>query len=220
MALEKLIFAPLRKTGNSALPIMLSSIGAYIIFQNIVSMVFGDVTLSVRDWPTMPGHIFLGARISRLQGLDIIIPWTCLGFVWILLRLTPLGRQLRAVSEDPELAQIFGIDTKTTILWSTALGSGLAGLAGALASIDTDMVPTIGFYAFLLGVVASILGGRDSIIGAVLSGLLLGLIPQLGAWGIDTQWQDTIIFGVLVIFLALQPGAPMRAAISGLKASP
>ena len=99
-------------------------------------------------------------------------------------------------------------------LTTFALGSALAGVAAILAALDTDMRPTMGFDALLMGVVAAVVGGIGSIPGAFLGGLLLGLALNLGVWKLSTGWQDAIAFSLLILFLVFRPqgffGLPLR----------
>jgi branched-subunit amino acid ABC-type transport system permease component len=86
-----------------------------------------------------------------------------------------------------------------------AIGSSLAGLAGILVALDVDMTPTMGMNALMMGVVAVIIGGINSIPGIVLGALLLATAQHLGAWFIGSQWQDAIAFVILVLFLLFKP---------------
>ncbi len=112
---------------------------------------------------------------------------------------------MRAVANDPELAQISGIDTDRIILWTFAVGSALAGFAAILISLDIDMTPTMGLYALMMGMVAVIIGGTGNITGAACGGLLLGLAQHLGVWKISSKWQDSIAFFILLVFLLFRP---------------
>jgi branched-subunit amino acid ABC-type transport system permease component len=91
------------------------------------------------------------------------------------------------------------------ILFAFAVGSGLAGAAGILVAIDVDMTPTMGMNALMMGVVAVIVGGVDSIAGVAFGAILLGLAQHLGVYVVGSQWQDAIAFGLLLLFLLLRP---------------
>jgi branched-subunit amino acid ABC-type transport system permease component len=85
------------------------------------------------------------------------------------------------------------------------LGSAIAGLAAILAAFDTDLTPVMGFKALLGAVVAVIVGGRGSILGVLLGGLLVGMAQHLVVWKLPAQWQDTSVFVILVVFLLFRP---------------
>ena len=116
-----------------------------------------------------------------------------------------MGKAMRAVANDPELANISGIDSNRVILLTFAIGSALAGIAGILVALDVDMTPTMGMNALMMGVVAVIIGGVGSIPGVALGALLRGTAQHLGVWEISSKWQDAIAFIILFIFLLLKP---------------
>ena len=123
---------------------------------------------------------------------------------------------MRAVANDPELANVSGINSNAVILWAFAIGSGLAGVAGVLIALDVDMTPTMGMNALMMGVVVVIIGGVNNIPGIALGALLLATAQHLGAWFIGSQWQDAIAFIILVVFLLFKPegffGKKVRSA--------
>ena len=92
------------------------------------------------------------------------------------------------------------------ILYAFGIGSALAGMAGVLVSLETNIEPTMGFNAILKGIIAAIIGGIGSIPGAVLGGFFLGIVENLGIWKIQAGWKDTIAFAVLIVFLLFRPG--------------
>jgi branched-chain amino acid transport system permease protein len=203
--MEYSIYKPLRKRKSPSLIFLLASLGIYIVLQNIISMVFGDDTKSIRTWPVVEGLNFFGARITPVQIIIIASSIILLLLTSSVLRFTSIGRAMRAVANDPELANISGINSNKVILTSFAIGSALAGIAGILVSLDVDMTPTMGMNALMMGVVAMIVGGVGSIWGIVLGSLLLALAQNLGVWYISSQWQDAIAFAILLIFLLFKP---------------
>ena len=203
--IELLIYKPLRKKRSTALVVMLASLGIYIVLQNIISMVFGDDTKSIRTWQVVEGINVFGARITPVQIIIVVTSVLLLIFVAFYLHSSKTGKAMRAVANDPELANISGINSNKVILISFAIGSALAGIAGILVSLDVDMTPTMGMNALMMGVVAMIVGGVGSIWGIVLGSLLLALAQNLGVWYISSQWQDAIAFAILLIFLLFKP---------------
>ena len=126
-------------------------------------------------------------------------------FLWLFIQKTKVGKAMRAVSDDPIAANVVGINPERIIRTSFAIGSALAGVAGILISFETNIEPTMGFSAFLKGIIASIIGGIGSIPGAVLGGFFLGLAENLGIWKISAGWKDCIAFAILIIFLLFRP---------------
>lgn len=203
--IELVIYKPLRKKKSSSLILLLASLGIYIVLQNFISMVFGDDTKSIRSWQVVEGLNFFGARITPVQIVIVITSVLLLIFVAFYLHFSKTGKAMRAVANDLELANISGINSDKVILFSFAIGSALAGIAGILVSLDVDMTPTMGMNALMMGVVAMIVGGVGSIWGIVFGSLLLALAQNLGVWYISSQWQDAIAFAILLIFLLFKP---------------
>ena len=198
-------YRPLRRKGASPFVLLLASLGIYVVLQNMISMIFGDNVKSIRSGPVREGLNVFGARITTIQILTIVVSAVLVIAVAILLKKTKMGKAMRAVASDSKLANVCGLDSDRVILLAFALGSALAGVAGILVALDVDMTPTMGMNALMMGIVAVIIGGVDSIIGIVLGALLLGLAQNLGVWYISSQWQDAIAFAILLVFLLIKP---------------
>lgn len=105
------------------------------------------------------------------------------------------------MADDPIGASVSGIYPEKVIFYAFGIGSALAGMAGVLISLETNIEPTMGMNAILKGIIASIIGGIGSIPGALLGGFFLGIVENLGIWQIQAGWKDTIAFAVLILFL-------------------
>lgn len=203
--IELIVYRPLRRKGTTPLILLLSSLGIYIVLQNLISMIFGDDTKTLRSGIVQEGIEIFGARITPIQILIVIVSMVLLVACWALMKYTKMGRAMRAVASDPNLALVSGIDTDKVILFAFALGSALAAVAAILISYDIDMTPTMGMNALMMGVVAVIVGGVGSIPGAALGGFLLAFAQNFGVWKISSQWQDAIAFIILLLFLLYRP---------------
>lgn len=214
VGLEIGVYRPLRRRGATGLVLLLASLGLYVVLQNVISLVFGDDTKSLRSGKITEGVIVLGGYITWPQIGIFVASILCLLAMWTVLKFTRAGKSFRAVANDRELALVSGIDVDKTILTTFAVGSGLAGLAGVLLALDVDMSPTMGMNALMMGVVVVIVGGIESIPGIALAAILLGMAQQFASWTIGSQWQETLAFLVLVCFLILRPqgffGKPMK----------
>lgn len=162
------------------------------------------------------GLSVFGARVTLIQISMIAVSVLLSALCWVFIEYSSKGKAMSAVANDPELARIVGVESDQVILFTFALGSALAAIASILISFDTDMTPMMGFNALLMGVVAAIVGGIGSIPGALLGGLLVGMAQHLGVWKLPTQWQDAIVFVILILFLLFRPqgflGKPLRQA--------
>ncbi|MEE7627557.1 branched-chain amino acid ABC transporter permease [Methylobacter sp. Wu8] len=184
---------------------LIASIGLYTILQNLISLFFGDDTKSIRTGEVKVGHEILGAYITDIQIITIAVSSVLFIAVLLLLHKTSLGKQIRAVSNNPELCNIYGINSDQVILYATALSAALAAIAGILIALDVDMTPTFGFNYFLYGVVAMIIGGVGSYRGLVFGSLLLATAQHLAAYYIDTKWMDAVAYIILILFLIWKP---------------
>lgn len=205
ISIDRYVFRPLRQRGASDLIFLLASFGVFVFLQNLIQLIYGAQILSIRTGLIKEGHHFLGAIITDIQILILVIAIILMTTLWFFVQKTKLGKAMRAVSDDPIAANVIGINPEKIIMTSFALGSALAGAAGILISFETNIEPTMGFGALLKGIIAAIIGGIGSIPGAVLGGFFLGLAENLGIWKISAGWKDSISFGILIIFLLIRP---------------
>jgi branched-chain amino acid transport system permease protein len=205
VAIDRLVYYPLRKKNASNLIYLLASFGIFIFIQNMIQLIYGAQLLTIRALPIKEGHHFLGAVITDIQIVIFVVSIILLVLLWIFIQKTNLGKAMRAVADDPEAASVVGINPERIIFISFAVGSALAGAAGLLISFETNIEPTMGFSALLKGIIASIIGGIGSIPGAILGGFFLGSAENLGIWKITSGWKDCIAFVILIIFLLIRP---------------
>jgi branched-chain amino acid transport system permease protein len=203
--IDRAVYYPLRKQKASNLIFLLASFGVFIFLQNLIQLIYGAQILTIRTGPIKEGHHFLGAVITDIQILILVVSCLLLVILWFFIQKAKLGKAMRAVSDDPMAANVVGINPEKIITISFAIGSALAGVAGILISFETNIEPTMGFSAILKGVIASIVGGIGSIPGAVLGGFFLGLAENLGIWKIQAGWKDCIAFAILIVFLLIRP---------------
>ncbi len=206
MFIDKTTYLPLRKRKSNSLIFLIASFGVFIFLQNLIALLFGNQILTIRTGPIKEGHSILGAIITDNQIIILIVSIILMFLLWFFIKRTKLGKAMRAVSDDPIAASVVGINPNKTILSAFAIGSALAGAAGILISLETNIEPTMGFTAILKGIIAAIIGGMGSIPGAMLGGFFLGIVENLGIWHIQAGWKDTIAFVILIIFLLFRPG--------------
>ena len=209
VGIDRFVYLPLRKHKAPNLIFLIASFGVFIFLQNLIQLIFGAQILTLRTSPIKEGHHFLGAIITDIQILIIIVSILLFILTWTFIQKTKFGKAIRAVADDPIGARTVGINSKRIIFTVFAIGSVLAGAAGILISLETNIEPTMGFNAILKGIIASIVGGIGSIPGALFGGLFLGLAENLGIWQIQAGWKDTIAFAILIIFLLIRPSGIM-----------
>jgi branched-subunit amino acid ABC-type transport system permease component len=205
MLSEIALYKPLRKRNASPMILMIASLGLYTVLQNVISMLWGDDTKSVRTGEIKVGNEFFGAYITDIQIITIVVCVVLFVSCVLLMKYSRIGRNIRAVASNPELSNIIGIHSDRVILWAFGLGSALMAVAGILIAFDTDMTPTMGFNWLLYGVVAMIIGGVGSNWGLVGGALLLATAQHLSAYYIGSQWMDAVAYIILILFLIAKP---------------
>ena len=205
IAIDRFIYLPLRKNNAPPLVFLIASFGVFILIQNLLQLIYGAQILTLRTGVIKEGHQFLGAVITDIQILILVVSCWLLVMLWFVVERTKIGKAIRAVADDPVGASVAGIYSERVILYAFGIGSALAGAAGILISYETNIEPTMGMNAILKGIIASLIGGVGNVPGAMLGGFFLGIIENLGIWKIQAGWKDTISFAVLIIFLLVRP---------------
>lgn len=205
VALDWLIYRPMRRVHAGGFVLLLASLGAYIFVQNIVSMFFGDAAVSISAAQHWGVYVFADARITHMQAVQMAVAALMLIVLWVALTRTATGLSMRAVGQDANLSRCVGIRAEVITNMAFAIGYGLAGLAGIIMAFDVDAVPTMGMRPMMLGMVAMIIGG-NTVVGVVCGAILLGVASHFGVLWLPTQWQDAIAFVILIVFLLLRPG--------------
>ena len=205
MLSEIALYKPLRKRNASPMILMIASLGLYTVLQNVISMLWGDDTKSVRTGEIKVGNEFFGAYITDIQIITIAVCVTLFAACVFFMKYSRIGRNIRAVASNPELSNVVGIHSDRIILWAFGIGSALAAIAGILIAFDTDMRPTMGFNWLLYGVVAMIIGGVGSNWGLAGGALLLATAQHLAAYYIGSQWMDAVAYIILILFLIAKP---------------
>jgi branched-chain amino acid transport system permease protein len=201
---EVLVYAPLVRRAAPPLVALLSSLGLYVAAVNIVALLFGNETKILR--PGVEPTYKLGwVVLTQIQVAELAVATAVFPMAFVLFKATEWGKVIRAVRDDPVLAQVMGVDLGAVRIGVFAMGSALAGLSGVLTALDVGMDPQVGMPALLTAAVALIVGGVGTFGGPVLGGFLLGLLQALVVWKVSARWSDAVIFGVLILFLLFRP---------------
>ncbi|MBR3873373.1 MAG: branched-chain amino acid ABC transporter permease [Clostridia bacterium] len=204
--IERLAYKPLRKA--TSLAVLITAIGMSYLLQNVALLVWGA---NPKGFPSVVG---LGS-ISLLDGRMIItsetiVTITACVVIMIALTLftskTKMGKAMRVVSEDKGAAELMGINVNATISLTFAIGSALAAVAGVLlCSTYPTLHPTTGAMPGIKAFTAAVFGGIGSIPGAMLGGILLGVIEILGKAYVSMELGDAFVFAVLIVVLLVKP---------------
>lgn len=208
--LERVAYRPLRRRGAPKLAFLISAIGASFFLATLASKLFNPQTTN--GFPTYFAQnrtVFTigGAPVRLMQLLIIGTAIAMMIFLDRLVNVTKLGRSIRAVSEDAPTAALMGIDIDKTISRTFIIGGLLGGIAGFLFGMSQSFGYTMGFIPGVKAFAAAVLGGIGNIRGAMLGGLLLGIVENLvtDIPGFNVGWKDAISFGVLVLVLMFRP---------------
>jgi neutral amino acid transport system permease protein len=201
---ERLLWGPMRAKHAGFLQLILMSIGLAFLIRAVVQWFWGTEirTLDVNRTDTVD---FLGVRIGQTELIVLVVGVAVLVGVGLMLRVTLLGKRMRALSDDLDLAETAGIDTRRVILYTWVFAGALAGLAGVLAGSITSLRPELGFELLLPIFAAVILGGIGDAFGALVAGLVLGVMTEWSTLLIDARWKVAVGFLVLVIVLVIRP---------------
>lgn len=208
--LDRAVFLPLRKRKASTMVLLIASLGAFTVIQAVLEMLFSSQFETLSSSVSSTVYTVANASITQTQVIILGLVAGVLVFLALLLKKTMFGKEVRALSDDEEVAKISGIHTEKIIGWVFFIGSAIAGLAGVMISFDSGIQPAMGMQILLKGVVVAIVGGIGDIYGAVLGALLLGFAENFGVWQISGEWKDSIAFVVLIIFLIFRPQGIMK----------
>ncbi len=220
-SIERVAYRPLRRAPRLA-P-LITAIGVSILLQTVAMLIWG------RRYHTVPAlipptpHTFAGATITNVQILIIVVSALIMGGLMGLVHFTRLGRAMRATAENPVVAGLMGVNINRIISATFIIGSALAAIAGVLVSSNYGIAHYyMGFVLGLKAFTAAVLGGIGNLPGAMLGGLLLGLIESLGAGYVGdltggflgSHYQDVFAFLVLIMVLVFRPTGLLGERVS------
>jgi len=200
--IERVAYRPLR--GAPKLAPLTTAIAVSFVLDALVMIVAG-ADIKTFSLPTQRGYEIGSIFITPVQIIIIVVSVIAMACVYVLMNRTKLGKAIRAVADDANLAEVTGMDSDLVISAVFAVGSALAALAGALIGLDTNLQPTMGFNITVKAFAAVVLGGLGSVPGAIVGGFLIGVAENLGVWFIPPVWKDTIAYGILILMLFLKP---------------
>lgn len=204
IVIEFLAYRPLRQA--QPLAVLITAIGVSYLLQNLALLIYGSEQKAFPTIVALPTVHIGGVYIDGITLATLVVTAVIMVALSLFINKTRMGKAMRAVSEDKGAAQLMGIDVNATIAMVFAIGSGLAAIAGVLlCSAYPTLMPTTGQMPGIKAFVAAVLGGIGSIPGAMIGGILLGVIEIFAKAYINAQLADAIVFAVLIVVLLIKP---------------
>ncbi|MBE6905724.1 MAG: branched-chain amino acid ABC transporter permease [Ruminococcaceae bacterium] len=201
---EKIAYKPLR--GAPSLSVLITAIAVSLFLENLALLLFSSAPRPVSNVFNMQPVNVGPVQFSGISVITIVLSLIIMAALQLFIKGTRMGKAMRAVSEDGKAAILMGISTNRTISLTFAIGSGLAGIAAVMYCAAYPQVqPYMGTMLGLKAFVAAVLGGIGSIPGAMLGGILIGLVESMTKGYISTQLADAVVFSILIIVLLVKP---------------
>ena len=202
--IEFLAYKPLRQA--PPLRLLITAIGVRYFLQPFARILFGSQQKAYPTLAVMSHYTIGGVTVDGISILTLLVTAVIMVVLTFFINKTRLGKAMRAVSEDKAAASLMGISVNGTITLTFAIGSALAAVASIFYGMSYVYIkPTTGAMPGINAFTAAVFGGIGSVPGAMLGGILLGIIEQLSKTYISTLWSDAIVFGVLVLVLVVKP---------------
>lgn len=200
------LFRSMVRRKSSSLVIMVASFGWLIILQNVANIIWGNTTkaLALSD-KILRGYDVFGLFITPNQLIIGLTAVVLMILLELFLRKTRFGMAIRAIGDNQDLTKVLGLKTEQIIFVVYLIGTFLSAISATLVALEIGIRPSHGVYLVIKAIIAAIIGGLGSIRGALLGGLILGVAENFGIFYFGGQWQDTVAFVLLAVFLLIRP---------------
>lgn len=204
IGLDRTVWAPLRNKGAGRVSLIITSIGLALILRNLIIFAWGG-DIENYDLPVRRGYEVLGLSITLNQILVIILAFLLMFVVYFILQKTKMGKAMRALADNMDLARISGIDVDSVIRRTWMIGVGLVAVAGVMYGLVTSVTPDMGWLLLLPMFAAVILGGIGNPYGAMLGGIIIGISQEVSTAFIPSEYKVMVSFVVLIVLLLIRP---------------
>ena len=205
MAFYRGLYVYMRQRARSPLIMLVASLGILLAVMAFITIVFQSAPRPMPEAFGSDPWTIGGAKIKGLNVFTIGVAFVGFLLLVFLLRMTSLGKAIRAIGDDEEVSKVVGINTTVVIAIVFFIGAVFAAAAGVLSGHDTAIQPRMGLLLLLKGWIASVVGGIGNLYGAIVGGFVLGMIEQFGIWDLAGEWRDAISFVLLILFLSFWP---------------
>jgi branched-chain amino acid transport system permease protein/neutral amino acid transport system permease protein len=201
-AVDRTVFVRLRR--KNPVVLLIASFGIALMIRSAVQIIWGPDTQVYVQGIQIPWK-FLGLRLKPDQAIILVCTVVLVVALHLFLQRSKVGKAMRAMADNPDLARISGIDTEKIILWTWGLGALLAAAAGVFLGLDTRLLPDMGWFILLPVFAAAILGGIGKPYGAIAGGFIIGIAQELSTLVIDPSYKAAVAFAIMVIVLIVRP---------------
>jgi branched-chain amino acid transport system permease protein len=205
LLVDAILFGPLRRRRGAVIILVMASFGAALTLRSLLEFVFTSAPRYFTQELQIAIRLGGGMRATPDQMLVLAVAAVLVVAIHLLLTRSPIGRSMRAVSENPQLSGVVGIDVRAVVRVVWVLGAALACIAGVMAGLLVQVRPQMGLDLLLPLFAAAILGGIGSVPGAMIAGLIVGIGEALTVKFVGAEWRAALSFAVLVAILLLRP---------------
>ena len=185
---------------------LISSIGVTIVLQNMAIYIFGGQQVAFPETIKQELYRIGPVTISSVQIFILVVALMLMVFLWLFIERSKMGRAIRATAENHETAALLGVNVNRVVLVTFIIASSIAGVAGVLDGLkNSNVSPFMGLEVAVKGLVVMLLGGLGNVTGAMIAGLLLGMVEILSAAYIGTTERDFVTFAILILILLYRP---------------
>jgi branched-chain amino acid transport system permease protein len=209
IAVQHSVYHQIRNADHVTL--LVASMGVAFVLENVLRFFYG-ADVRTLDVPVARPLVWNGLRLNHEQLTIAVVALSAMVVVAFILKRTRLGRAMRAISDDPDLAEVRGIGRASTVDWTWAVSGVLTALAGVLIALDGVVDPMMGTNYLVSVFAAAVIGGIGNPFGAVAGALIIGLVEETSALAVSTTYRQGVSFAVLVLVLLLRPQGLVGAA--------
>ncbi|MBD3249092.1 branched-chain amino acid ABC transporter permease [Candidatus Woesearchaeota archaeon] len=200
-----LVYKQLRRRKTSSLILLIASFALLVLLESLIILLFGANLKTIKVMGSITSYELFGGFITPIQIAILITSIVLLIGLYYFMNKTKIGKALRAVSNNKNVAEVLGISSERMFNLSFIIGSGLAAVAGVLIALEQSIEPMMGTHLIIKGFTASVIGGIGNVPGAILGAFLLGGAETMSIWFLPSGYKDAITFIILFLFLVFRP---------------
>ena len=214
LAKNYIVYRPLRKRKATSLTLLIASISLLIFMSSLLLAIYGASTKSISLGKKTVVFDFGIITITSTQIAIIIFAVLLFLLLYLILKKTKLGKAMRALADNRDVAQIVGINPEKVYMYTFAISAVMGAVSGMLIGIEQNLYPRMGVIIIIKGFISAVVGGLGSVPGSIAGGFFIGLVENIGILYLPSGYKDAIAFAVMLVFLLFRPqgilGVKMR----------